>query len=732
VVVLTWPLSTHLATAVPHDVGDPVMSVAALWWNAHVMPLTARWWDGFAFYPARGTVAFSDHRLGASLIATPLQWAGASAVTAYNLTLLATFPLCALAAYWLGFTLTGRTDAAFLCGLAYGFNPYRVAHLEHLELLAAFGMPAALAALHQLLRTRRLIWALPFAAALFVQGLCTSYYALFFLVLLALWMSWFLRREDYGVAIAIAIAAACALAAMSPIVMGYSRIHDIYGFARRYTEIRELSADVTSIVTASPLVGLWGWTSALNTPERQLFPGLTIVALAVCGLIGSLRRHLDAPDRRRGTRIGLTVMAAAAAIVAATAVWIGPWRAGPISVRDAFKPFSVAVALAALAVVCHPRFTEAYRRRSDFALYVIATIVLFACSLGPTPTFLGSQIMYRPPYWWLMDLPVFSGGVRAPARFAMVAWLALSAAATIAYARLWPAPSRRRGAIVALSVAIVADGWIRALPLPAVPDPWPRMDGDVKAVMQLPAGDPYNDAAAMYRATQQATRSVNGLSGYDPQHYIVLRLALADRDPTAIEALAEYGPLAIVVEEREDRDGAIERFLASVPGVTTTGVVDRWTMFRVERRTPPATPLDGHDVPPVAARSDSGPVDIAKLTDGSPDTFWLDPQPQFAGETLVVDIGKAVPLISATMSLAHGDLYPRRLSVATSADGVGWTEASSGPMGGETFRAVLRNPQDAHVELPLRSAIARFVRFKIEQDDAKYPWVVTDVSVKRE
>ena len=40
-------------------------------------------------------IAFSDHRLGASLLATPLQWLGASPLTAYNIVFLATFPLCA-------------------------------------------------------------------------------------------------------------------------------------------------------------------------------------------------------------------------------------------------------------------------------------------------------------------------------------------------------------------------------------------------------------------------------------------------------------------------------------------------------------------------------------------------------------------------------------------------------------------------------------------------------------
>src|SRR6266850_3261638 len=153
--LLSYPILLHLSTTVPPDLGDPLLSATILWWNAHALPLTSRWWDGLAFYPAHGFLAYSDHRLGESLLATPLQWLGASPITAYNITLLSTFPLCALSAHWLAFTLTGRHDASSLCGLAYGFNPFRVAHLSHLELLAAFGMPIALVALHQYVNTRR-------------------------------------------------------------------------------------------------------------------------------------------------------------------------------------------------------------------------------------------------------------------------------------------------------------------------------------------------------------------------------------------------------------------------------------------------------------------------------------------------------------------------------------------------------------------------------------------------
>src|SRR5262249_53182289 len=102
---MTYPLVLHIGTRVPHDLGDPLLSTVVLWWNAHRVPLTAAWWDGSFFFPGNGAIAFSDHRLGVSLIATPLQWAGLGPLAAYNLTLLGTFPLCALAAHWAAFTL---------------------------------------------------------------------------------------------------------------------------------------------------------------------------------------------------------------------------------------------------------------------------------------------------------------------------------------------------------------------------------------------------------------------------------------------------------------------------------------------------------------------------------------------------------------------------------------------------------------------------------------------------
>src|SRR5712691_628173 len=112
--VITFPLILRLNSAVPHDLGDPLLSASILWWNVHVLPLSERWWNGFGFFPATGMIAFSDHRLGLSLLASPLQWLGCGPITAYNVVWLATFPLCALGGHALVFALTKRHDAALI------------------------------------------------------------------------------------------------------------------------------------------------------------------------------------------------------------------------------------------------------------------------------------------------------------------------------------------------------------------------------------------------------------------------------------------------------------------------------------------------------------------------------------------------------------------------------------------------------------------------------------------
>ncbi len=385
-------------------------------------------------------LAFSDHRLGESLLATPLQWLGASPVTAHNLTLLATFPLCAIAAHWLAFTLTRRHDAAAIAGLSFGFCPYRIAHLPQLELLAAFGMPAALAALHRYLDTRQPRWLVVFAIA---PGRPRALLQLLSGVLLGAarrcGCSGSCDATSMRSLAGILIAVACAFVALLPVIIGYSRIHAYYGLARPFYEILSLSADVTSYLTAHPTLRLWGWTARWAKPEGELFPGATIALLSLVGAILAWRRRGGARDRLDRLSCWLVPVALVCAAIALCGWAFAPWRIAFAGVRissDApFKSMTVALLALAIWLGASSRLRSAYARRSVFAFYAIATVFLALCSLGPKPTLAGHQFLYQPPYAWLMWFPVFDA-IRAPARIGLPVMLTLATTGALAFNRL--------------------------------------------------------------------------------------------------------------------------------------------------------------------------------------------------------------------------------------------------------------------------------------------------------
>src|SRR6185436_9526411 len=190
-------------------------------------------------------------------------------------------------------------------------------------------------------------------------------------------------------------------------------------------------------------------------------------------------------------------------------------------------------------------------RRHLLSFYAMATVVFAALAAGPAAD--GAPLLSRiRPYTLLLWLPGFAG-LRAPARFAMLAALALAIAAGIAFHRLADRFPRARRALLAIALAGLAlDGWMKPIPLlsrpgriilPAVAD---------AAVLELPADDVTHSVGAMFRATQHGRPLVNGYSGYTPPHYDLLMAALNRGDPTAIQQFAEGRPLVIVVDEELD------------------------------------------------------------------------------------------------------------------------------------------------------------------------------------
>src|SRR5262245_28182698 len=123
---LTYPLIANLDSAVPNDIGDPLLNTWILAWDTHAL-LThpAALFQANIYYPLPQTLAYSEHLFSTALLALPLQLITREPLVAYNLSLLLTFPLAAFGMYLLIWRWTGQPGAAFIAGLIFGFAPYR-------------------------------------------------------------------------------------------------------------------------------------------------------------------------------------------------------------------------------------------------------------------------------------------------------------------------------------------------------------------------------------------------------------------------------------------------------------------------------------------------------------------------------------------------------------------------------------------------------------------------------
>ena len=381
-----------------------------------------------------------------------------------------------------------------------------MSQLSHLQVLAAFWMPLALAALHRYLRDPRPRWLAAFAGATTLQGLTNGYYLAYFPVLVGLWAAWFSRGSGGWRQFArIGAAGAAAMLPLAPVLATYRLLHAEQGLTRAASEIAAYSADLTSLAGIAPHLAFWGFLEWSPGPEQELFPGVAIVLLIGVALWRARGWRPGTPEPRR-LHVARTVATASACLggaVLVTRLLAGPWAvdlAGlRVSVTSIDKIGAHFVLAAAAALLLGRTCTAAWRRRSPFAFYLLAAAALGLCAMGPRPEVAGTPVMAYSPYLGLLQIPGFEA-LRAPARFWMLVLVCLSALAALSCARLAPAGGRRRLAFFAMIAAgILLDGWGR---LPVVPSPSPSPLLEARAagpVADLPLGWRDDDAAAMLR-----------------------------------------------------------------------------------------------------------------------------------------------------------------------------------------------------------------------------------------
>jgi hypothetical protein len=733
-VAYTWPLARHLGHGIAHDPGDPLLNTWILWWSTQTIPLTDTWWNAPFFHPAPGVLAFSEHLLGLAPIAAPLIAITKLPLLGYNVALIATFVLSGLGAHFLGYTLTRRHDAALVAGIAFAFAPYRLAQVPHIQVLASYWAPLCLAALHRYDRGGGARWAAVAAGAWLLQSLSCGYYLFFLAVLIALWLAWFaVGRWPARRTINLAAAFGTAALLLVPVLHGYQSIlQDTYGKSRAIGEIRMFSADVLGLLAAAQELMVWGWVRVVDRAESTLFPGLTIVVLAVVGVWSARPLATERAEPAWLWRTRVFLAAAFVLLVVATAVPIvyGPWRLTVgglrlLSIGRGDKPLTLALLALGACALSLPAVRAAVRRRSPLLFYALAAIAMWMCALGPDPSVLGAQALYQAPYGWLMRLPGF-GGLRVPARFWMMALACLSAIAALVIARFHGRTSRV--AVVAATVGLLLDGWPAAFTVLPAPDLRPSPTG-VAARLDLPVGD--NDPLAMYQQTFDPRPLHNGYSGYFAPHYYAMSDLLAHHDDRILDALASSTPLGIVVDHAGDADGSIRRWIAARPGARLERDAGTWSSYKLAPSA--AVPLPdrrGEPVPIKALDALPSPPHAPRVLDGSLVTRWSGgPQQQSAEMVIELERPTRVGQVVTDLGEYITD-FPERLQIDVSGDGKTWHMVWLGETALHAYYGALRHPREVPLVFAIDAGEIKFIRLR-QKGFGKHDWSIAELHVLR-
>ena len=729
-----------MSTALAGDPGDPLLTAAILAWNATQVPWSDAWYQFPIFWPTRDALALSEHLLGASLIAAPLQWLSGSPITAYNATVLLSYPLCGVAMYLLVWRLTRHAGAAFLAGLAYAFAPYRTGHIGHIQILLSFWMPLSLLGLHAFLESRRWRWLVLFAATWALQGAANGYALVYFSLVVVLWVWWFLgRRDHWRHAGVVAVSLVVAALPLAPILYRYLIAQRALGLSRGIGEITVFSADIAAPLCAPAALTFWGWLRIACGPEGELFAGAALMALCLVAVVrGRARGESGAaaanpstgPARRwrvlalRGA-LALAVLFASVALYTAVA---GPWRIDGLvraSSSAADKPASVALLFLLIAGVLSRWFHQLIRSASTATFYVLCATVCWVLAWGPFPRLFGETVLYQAPYAWLLALPGVES-LRAPARLWLMVVLCVVIFMGLVVARLLAASSARTARVIVIVAAcgLAADGWT-TIQLASVPTaPSTQLAG--RTVLVLPVGRVADDRIAVFHAVTQQFRVVNGYSGYEPPYYEALRALSAAGDDRLFTPFVGRADLDVLV--RRD-DLTVVALIERQPGVqiVSDGAVAHYRLR--SREVAPSAAPPGMRVPIRTARSECAPEGVHFMTDDNLHTAWRCGVHEPV-QDVTVDLGGVAQVGAIVNALgSNGAFFPNQLRVETSEDGRTWSEAWTGSPAAAVLASAMAAAREARAVVEFLPRPARYVRLRQLAREGTYTWAIAELEV---
>ncbi|MGD8329684.1 MAG: discoidin domain-containing protein [Acidobacteriota bacterium] len=766
VAVMTYPQVLHLADGT-RDWGDPLLNSWIMWWEVHAVRSgnLAGFFDANIFFPHHDTLAFSEFLLPQTLVAAPLLLLFDNPVIAYNVVLLLSFLATAFSMYLLGKQLTGDPFAGFVAGLAMAFSPFMFSHLSHVQIIGAAGIPLAFLFLHRYFDGGSLATLLCFSAAYIGQCLANAYYAVYLTCAAGAYIVYRAVRDrrlrDGRLYRDLAVHTGLSVAALWPFFGRYVTMGRELGF------VRSMAFDTNwyNFLGAPPINRLYGAvTAGWRYDELALFPGLTVVALAIVGVLTSretqgdgTRGSTDAPAEGAASRaarwsyrfLGALIVAEWLLIVAISvsggfAVTIAGAEVRAYGFRNPFTIIIVALILRALLRRRLPRLQPLLPRLAEpqrfYGWLLFISVIL---TFGP-----------RSPYRLLFEyLPGFSS-MRATPRIHILTVLCLAVFAAYGTHAVvqWLTARRLAWTAAALPLVILAESFSAPLPMhevqwgedmPAVYAWLAQQEGDYP-VVELPFDEQAEFTRMLYSTVHQKPL-VNGASGFQAPVYE--ELALRDEFPSSptLRSFRELGVRWVIVHRDQYGNAwddvamllpAHADVLRPVQEIGPALVLETPQRFwrtratyrpRETRRelTGEALPHSGWSVH--ASVND----DFARWAiDGDLTTRWHS-EPQRPGDELFVDLGAPTRFDSVVLRL--GDFphdYPRGWRVEVSDDGEQWSTAGRQARVRPPITEFL-HPRGLWTELELPGTEARYLRIVQTGSDPVHVWSVHEIELRR-
>lgn len=501
----------------------------------------------------------------------------------------------------------------------------------------------------------------------------------------------------------------------------------------------------TGVITAWHLVGRWRRKQPMVPVLAGLAVATVAVVIALSPIVAAYLRVKDAYgfSRTRGDMVLYSATPGDYAKVSPNSMTWG----GLVGVGDPERQLFPGLALVLLAAIG----VTTGRRSPQVVLYALVAAATALLSLGPEPD-LGVTRLARGPYDVLLALPGV-GGLRVPARLAMVVCMALSVLAAFGVSRIAQSV-RGRGlalAVAALTAVAVAEGrprvpivaTTRALSLSEGAYRWLAAQPD-GAVLEFPAGGLRQTVRYMAGTLIHRHPIVNGYSGYGS--------ALQDLfagppglEPSHADALLQaavaIGVRYVLVHEHLYEDRAYGAKLAAAlrrasPSIVRAGrTIDFTTVVTLDvpPSMAPGTVDPALSLADCAVSASHGGDTSFRAVDGDRATRWVSGPPQDGSEWLAIACPETRILtgLDVTFSLRSLGNYPRQLVVERSSDGSTFEPVFDGSLLAPLAQSLAADGRQSYARLALPPGPFKAIRLRqVARAERPSFWAVDDLVVR--